>query len=105
MKSRILTSFFLVACLLIGSVSFANDTGKHKLSKTEYTVTSSVSVDYSFENETHPVIGYYSFVGLETSTILVPKGTITYLSENKPIYRSPDVDRKWVWCYSTYYNI
>jgi hypothetical protein len=42
------------------------------------------------------VIGF-EFVAVVPSPVFVPVGSVSFVKEKKPVYRSPDVDRKWVW--------
>lgn len=105
----------LAACLLISSasVTFA-DVGVHKVPKTENTslvkdgivLVDDASV-ISFENYklNGTDISAPDGVAILSPEFIVPAGSVSFLKLKKNIYRSPDIERKWIWYYSLISNI
>lgn len=77
----------------------------------KYSVSSDVQNDinvavsaYEFTVYSFDQFGDYQFTAVMSEAVRVPKGTIVYLKQNKPVYVSPEVDRKWVWEIQHQYN-
>lgn len=97
--------------LMFGSIGVTcADTGAKKVPKIEKScsyefgdLSSIVMIadeSFDFRNGAVPM-----FMGTLSDPVLVPEGSITYLKITKPVYSSPDIDRKWVWWYSLAFNI
>lgn len=106
MKNRSTIFLIAIACFCFGGVTFPTDTGKYKVPKTECYVTDAVTVmSHSLSYEPQPLVGFHNYDATEVTPVFVLKGSIAYLKPDKPVYKDPDVDRKWVWCYSHLHNI
>ncbi len=79
-------------------VGYAADVGKHYGTKTEIHFDNSIPahvlyVNYQL-NDVTPMF-LFTAVLVEPMPVISDKGT--YLNAEKPIYKSPYIDRKWVW--------
>ena len=90
----------LVVVVCIGSAAVGR-TCLTQLTKTNDAILV-VANDNQFESQDVFLISNYPDFGIDSVALLpdllfAPSGTIEFLKEKKPVYKSPGVNRRWVW--------
>lgn len=107
MKCSIKLFLMLFVVVGIGSAALARTCVSELSTTNDATVI--VVDDNQFESQDLFGCSDYPYNGIDLTAllpepILVPEGNIEFLKEKKPVYKSPAVDKKWVWLNSIISN-